>query len=675
MPPNLRRSPASPCTNRSNTRSRSSFSMPIPSSCTSTTIISPSLRASTVTTPPSGEYLIAFSRSCPTMMSVAIGSPYACGNSSGTSISSLCRSDNDLNATAVRLSSPATSKGPLLTCNCSAPARDPSRSCSTRRASDPARSAIVCTADRRTQLMTGCRQEKILSVLELLGCRNVTEVQHLLVASLDSGAQYVDPAAVLQAVGELGARLGKRERRPSAGGKLRRYACQPMGSRVPLADQPIGVEHGDAVGAGVDHRALVGTLPHNFLEGRDVREGHAGMPSQKLKQLELNMPYTAPAVERVERAVRASSHMRKAQRDRVQPGQCGPDQVVEPARVAGCHQYRLARPHELPDHAGLQVRSAASQLGGQAIQTDQAQPVVLYQHEPAGVRPRELAQACSDPVEHRLKVKLGVDVRDDVTQPAHNPSALSHVVPHRLVVAVVMAYAHPAGQFPGAVEHPAGVDPHIDHRAISARPAGRERDLTAASHSLQDGVMFCEQFSGHKRRLQANNFFGAPAKQPLGGRIPDVDAAIGTDRDDRIGGTLKHGPRHGVDAIAIWLRDRKLPTHRLMVALACGSRSANEAKVQLACHGPGQPRTRWRGTGTNERRRTSKWLWRRNIPLRGDGPAIWRSCRWHWLLVHCLPLAVGVPLLPDRQAQARSGLPALRAQPRTRQPPRRSRSR
>ena len=80
IPPNLRRSPVSPWTNRSKTRSRSAGGMPIPSSSTVTSIWSPDARAPTVTFPPSGEYLKAFSSSWPMMTSVAVGSPKAFGS-------------------------------------------------------------------------------------------------------------------------------------------------------------------------------------------------------------------------------------------------------------------------------------------------------------------------------------------------------------------------------------------------------------------------------------------------------------------------------------------------------------------------------------------------------------------------------------------------------------------
>ena len=47
----------------------------MPSSSTSTSITGPTARPRTVTGPPAGEYLKAFSSSWPTMMSVAMVSP------------------------------------------------------------------------------------------------------------------------------------------------------------------------------------------------------------------------------------------------------------------------------------------------------------------------------------------------------------------------------------------------------------------------------------------------------------------------------------------------------------------------------------------------------------------------------------------------------------------------
>lgn len=84
------------------------------------------------------------------MMSVAIESPRASGRSSGTSATTSCLSDSGPNDTTVARSSAARSNGALVTGSWSAPARAPSRSCSTSLPSDPARSAMVRTADRRS---------------------------------------------------------------------------------------------------------------------------------------------------------------------------------------------------------------------------------------------------------------------------------------------------------------------------------------------------------------------------------------------------------------------------------------------------------------------------------------------------------------------------------------------
>ena len=132
MPPNLRRSPVSPWTNRSKIRSWSPGAMPMPSSSTVTSIQSAAGRAATVIVPPFGEYLNAFSSNWPTMMSVAIASPCAWGRSSGISATSVCFSDSDKNAATVPRSSAARSNGPFRTVSWSAPARAPSSSCSTR---------------------------------------------------------------------------------------------------------------------------------------------------------------------------------------------------------------------------------------------------------------------------------------------------------------------------------------------------------------------------------------------------------------------------------------------------------------------------------------------------------------------------------------------------------------
>src|SRR6202140_2696183 len=75
--------------------------MPIPSSSTVTSIQASVTWARTTTVPPSGEYLKAFSKSCPTMMSVAMVSPLAAGRSSGMSATTTCLSDSGRDAGAL----------------------------------------------------------------------------------------------------------------------------------------------------------------------------------------------------------------------------------------------------------------------------------------------------------------------------------------------------------------------------------------------------------------------------------------------------------------------------------------------------------------------------------------------------------------------------------------------
>ena len=84
------------------------------------------------------------------MMSVAMVSPLARGRPAGMSATTACLSDSGRNAAAAPCRTAARSNGPLLTGSWSAPAREPSSSCSTRRPSDPARSAMVRTAARRS---------------------------------------------------------------------------------------------------------------------------------------------------------------------------------------------------------------------------------------------------------------------------------------------------------------------------------------------------------------------------------------------------------------------------------------------------------------------------------------------------------------------------------------------
>jgi len=171
-------------------------------------------------------------------------------------------------------------------------------------------------------------------------------------------------------------------------------------------------------------------LPDDLLEGRDVGQRNTGVPGQQLQQLQVDVADLAPAVQGIQRAERAPADVRQAQRDRVQPRQRRPDQVVEAARLAGGHEHGLARPHQLADGATGQVGRAPAERLGQAVQADQAQPVALDDHEAAGVGAGQLPQAGRDPVQHRLQVELGVHVGHDVTQPPHDPGPLGHVMPY-----------------------------------------------------------------------------------------------------------------------------------------------------------------------------------------------------------------------------------------------------
>ena len=63
---------------------------------------------------------------------------------------SVWRSDSGRNATAAPRSSWPRSNAPFVTVSWSALTREPSSSCSTSWPSDPARSAMVCTALRRS---------------------------------------------------------------------------------------------------------------------------------------------------------------------------------------------------------------------------------------------------------------------------------------------------------------------------------------------------------------------------------------------------------------------------------------------------------------------------------------------------------------------------------------------
>ena len=367
-------------------------------------------------------------------------------------------------------------------------------------------------------------------------------------SSAQRGAQHFEPAPVGQLAVEHRVRLGQRERRRLADRVRPGHAGDPVRGRVPLPHQARLVQHGDAVRAAVDDRPLVGPLPDDLFERHRVGERHPGVPGQQLEQLQLDVAQLAPAVQRVQRAVGLARHVGQAERDGVQAGQRGPDQVVEAARFPGGHHDRLARSHELADQAGGQRRGPAAQPGGQARRADQPQRVLFDDHEAAGVGAGQLAQAGRDAVEDRFQVALGVHVGDHVAEPAHDPGALGHVVPGQVVFAALMADVDPAGHLARAVGQRAGVDPQVDDRAVLADPAGGEGDLAAAADPFQDRVVLGLQLLGDDLRLQADDLGRGPAEHPLGGRVPQHHVAVGAERDDRVGRALDHGPRHRVGA-------------------------------------------------------------------------------------------------------------------------------
>ena len=280
---------------------------------------------------------------------------------------SVCRSDSGLNAATAARSSGTRSNGPLLTGSWSAPAREPSSSCSTSLASEPARSAIVCTALRRSASVS--LSHRLASVLAkpcttVIGVRSswLVVARNRSLASSSSLAAVTSrksttcssrsstpvhstssqrPFASLQVSLAPGSGTGNGGGLPAACA-----ADTPVSAvrgRVPLPDQAVAVQHGDAVRAGVDDRALVRPLPDDFLERGRVRQRHAGVPGQQLEQFQLDVADLAPAVQGVQRAVRAGRHVRQAQRDRVQAGQRRPDQVVEAAGLRGGHHARSCR--------------------------------------------------------------------------------------------------------------------------------------------------------------------------------------------------------------------------------------------------------------------------------------------------------------------------------------------
>src|ERR1700722_19683383 len=315
-PPNRRRSPVSPCTNRSKMRSWSPTAMPMPSSSTSTSIIGPTIRARTMTVPPDGAYLKAFSSSWPTMMSVAIASPYASGRSAGTSATTSCLSESGPNETTVARSSAARSNEAFLTGSASAAEREllqePAERAGPLGDGPDGRPAVgvgellpparqgrgepLHHGDRRAQLVAGGGQGQVLGLLELLRGGDVAEVDDLLAAVAELGAEHVDPPAARQLVGTPLARRRQRERRRGTHHLGRRGAGDPMRGRVPLPDVPALIEHRDAVGAAVDDGPLVGALLDDLFERHRVGQRHAGVPGQELEQFKLDVAERAAGV-------------------------------------------------------------------------------------------------------------------------------------------------------------------------------------------------------------------------------------------------------------------------------------------------------------------------------------------------------------------------------------------
>ena len=349
-----------------------------------------------------------------------------------------------------------------------------------------------------------------------------------------------------------------------------------MSGRVPLPDVPVLVEHGDAVGAAVDDGALVRALPDDLLERHRVGQRHPGVPGEQLEQLELDVAERAAAVERVQRAVGAAADVRQGKRDRVQAGQRGPDQVVEPARLAGRHHHGLAGPQQLADQAARQRGDPAAEPGGQPGGGDQAEPVLLDQHEAARVGAGQLAQAGGDPVEHRLQVALGVHVGDHVAEAAHNPRPLGHVMPGDVILAGLVADVDPADHVAAGIGQRAGVDAHVDHEPVLADPPGGEGDLPATADPLEDGVVLGGALLGDRRRLEADHLFGRPAEHPLRRRVPEHDGAVGAVGHDRVSGALDNGASGRVDPVLA------APPHGL--AGRGGPRSASPRWVRLLCH-------------------------------------------------------------------------------------------
>src|SRR5208283_2922383 len=99
------------------------------------------------------------------------------------SATSVCLSDRGWNATAAARSSAPRSKGPLRTGSWSAPAREPSSSCSTSQPTAPGQRAgePLHRGDRGAQLVACGGEEKVLGVLFVLGRGHGSEVDDPLV--------------------------------------------------------------------------------------------------------------------------------------------------------------------------------------------------------------------------------------------------------------------------------------------------------------------------------------------------------------------------------------------------------------------------------------------------------------------------------------------------------------
>ena len=424
--------------------------------------------------------------------------------------------------------------------------------------------------------MAGGGEEKVFGLFQLFGGGHVPEVDYPLVAAGQRGAEDIQPAAARQPVGELGARLWLRERRRLAHGVIRGDTGQLVGRRVPLPDQAGPVQYRDPVSAAVDDGPLVRTLPQGLLEGHRVGQRDARVPGQQLQQLQLDMTEITPAVEGVERAVGAVPDMRQAEGDGVQARQRGPDQVVQAADVTGGHHDRLARPHQVADQAGGQVRGAAAQPGRQTRGADQPEHAVLDDHKATGVRACQLAQARRDAVEHRFQVTLSVHISHDVAQPAHDAGPLGHVVAGHVVFAGLMADVDPAGHLTAGAEEDAGVDPDVQHAAVLADPAGREGDLAPTADPFEHRVVLGLELFRDDRRLETDHLGRRPAEHPLRGRVPQQHGPVGAEGDDRIGRALDDRTGGGVDPVLAGYRIRWLCHHPLMVPLDrhCGSPKA-----------------------------------------------------------------------------------------------------